>query len=214
MAQTGVSESSVGGVLGELRARTRELHTRAERHPVQASLVQGRTDRAGYASYLSQMLCIHRALEAELSRRLGSEALAPVEPSQFRAGAIEADLAWLGAEAEPPVEPVARFAAGVVYESDEALLGMHYVLEGSTNGGRFIASAVRRGLGLEGNEGVRYLDPYGDAQRARWAAFCEALGLTPLDGAAQESVVAGAESMFRLIIDTFDAMDSRAMAPA
>ncbi|MFG0241451.1 MAG: biliverdin-producing heme oxygenase [Phycisphaerales bacterium JB054] len=194
-------------MLAELRERTGELHTQAERHPVQAALVRGQSGVGGYVSYLSQMWHIHAALENELGRRLGSAVLGPVATSQFRAEAIVEDLATFdGAQVEPPVEPVTRFVSAVQDLQDAALLGMHYVLEGSTNGGRFIAMAIRKGLGLEGERGTRYLDPYGEAQKATWGAFCAAMSELSLDAAERERVITGAERMFGLIIETFDAM--------
>ncbi|MFG0259691.1 MAG: biliverdin-producing heme oxygenase [Phycisphaerales bacterium JB041] len=200
-------------VLDEIRERTGPLHTQAERHPVQAALVRGQSGVEGYASYLGQMWHIHSALEGELGRRLDAAVLAPVTREQFRAEAIVEDLATFeGSQVEPPVEPVARFVAGVQDLHDSELLGMHYVLEGSTNGGRFIAMAVRKGLGLEGGRGTRYLDPYGEAQKEQWGRFCAAMGGLSLDATERERVITGAERMFGLIIETFDAMTDRAPA--
>lgn len=192
----------------ELRGQTRDLHTKAERHPVQAAMVRGQSGVDGYASYLSQMWHIHTALEGALARRMGSATLAPVNEDQFRADAIREDLTSFGRfEIEAPVEPVQRFATTVINASNEALLGMHYVLEGSTNGGRYIAKAIRKSLGLvDGSQGTRYLDPYGEAQQARWGAFCAAMGRLTMSPEDRALVVAGAEDMFRLIIKTFDVM--------
>lgn len=204
----------VSPLLARLRSETRDLHTRAERHPVQAAMVRGQSGRGEYAAYLSQMWHIHDALERELERRAGSPALAPVGPEQFRAERVLEDLRALDAGApEPPTQPAARFAATVAQASDEELLGMHYVLEGSTNGGRFISQAVRRGLGLH-DAGTAYLDPYGDEQKARWGAFCAGMNRLEMEPAAHDEVVAGAASMFTLIIEVFDAMPDAAAQPA
>lgn len=210
--ESNAATAGVSPMLAELRERTRELHTRAERHPVQAAMVRGQSGVGGYTAYLGQMWHIHEALESELGRRLeGSAALAPVTPEQFRAGAIVEDLASFdGSQIGPPAGPVAEFAAGVSGLRDAELLGMHYVLEGSTNGGRFIAMAIRKGLGLEGDRGTRYLDPYGDGQKARWGEFCAAMSGLSLEATEREDVVAGAERMFGLIIETFDAMSEEA----
>ena len=208
------ADAMVRPLLGELRSRTGVLHTQAERHPVQAALVRGQSGVVGYVAYLSQMWHIHSVLERELDGRLGSAVLAPVTRDQFRADAIVEDLAAFGGSPiEPVVEPIVRFESGVSTLTDAELLGMHYVLEGSTNGGRYIAMAVRKALGLEGDVGTRYLDPYGESQKARWGDYCGAMSGLSLDGAEQELVVRGAECMFGLIIETFDAMsDGRSPA--
>lgn len=211
MAEHEIAAAVGRPMLAELRERTGALHTQAERHPVQAALVRGQSGVGGYISYLSQMWHIHAALENELGVRAGSVVLAPVTPDQYRAEAIIEDLAtFSGSQVEPPVEPVAGFVSGVSDTSDAELLGMQYVLEGSTNGGRFIAMAIRKGLGLERDRGTRYLDPYGDGQKARWGEFCAAMSGLSLEATEREDVIVGAERMFGLIIEMFDAMSEEA----
>ena len=191
----------------ELRESTAELHTRAERHPIQASLVRGQADRSVYISYLSQFWHVHTALEAELRRRAGSESLGPVKPEQFRAHLAIEDLDALGVGTpEGPLPVLRKLAAEAPGLSDAELMGMHYVLEGSANGGRFIAAAVRSGLGLAGHRGTRYLDPYADGQKARWAEFCGAMGRLRPSPAERGAMVAGATRMFGVIIEMFDQM--------
>ncbi|QKK07803.1 MAG: hypothetical protein HND58_06190 [Planctomycetota bacterium] len=74
--ESNAATAGVSPMLAELRERTRELHTRAERHPVQAAMVRGQSGVGGYTAYLGQMWHIHEALESELGRRLeGSAAL-------------------------------------------------------------------------------------------------------------------------------------------
>jgi heme oxygenase len=194
-------------LLGELRNRTKDLHTRAERHPIQAALVRGGATREAYAAYLAQLLHIHAALETVLAARATDPVLTPIEPGQFRAAAAADDLRELGiATIDEPVAPVAAFGARVGAAHPLELLGMQYVLEGSTNGGRYIAKAVGRGTGLPAGAAIRYLDPYGDAQKDRWGSFCAAVIALDIRGEDLERVVSGAVAMFQLIIDTFDAM--------
>ncbi|MCC7387167.1 MAG: biliverdin-producing heme oxygenase [Phycisphaerales bacterium] len=207
MNTTTTKPVEVSLLMVELRESTAELHTRAERHPVQASLVRGQADRSVYISYLSQLWHVHTALEGELHRRAGAEALAPVKPEQYRAHLAIDDLDTLGAGMpEAPVPVVRKLASEAPGFSDAELMGMHYVLEGSTNGGRFIAAAVRNGLGLEDRRGTRYLDPYAEAQRARWAEFCAAMGRLRPSPEERAEMVAGATRMFGLIIEMFDQM--------
>lgn len=197
------------GVLAQLQAETRDLHTKAERHPIQAALVRGRASVEAYVLYLQQLGHIHAALEDELLARRGEALLSPVDPSRFRATLAAEDVRELGADGlSAPVGPVAAFSRELVDVPTLHLLGMHYVLEGSTNGGRFIARAVRRCLPLEAQSATRYLDPYGDEQGSIWGEYCRALASLPLSEADAALLLGGAEAMFRLIIDTFDAMES------
>ena len=69
-------------------------------------------------------------------------------------------------------------------EQPMALLGILYVLEGSTNGSKFIARKVRPAYELPATgEGSAYLDPYGDVQPARWQEFKAAMDALNLPAA-------------------------------
>lgn len=189
-----------------LRTRTSGLHTEAERHEFQSDLVQGRADVGAYASYLQQMLHVHRALEAGLHRCAVDGCISPFLHSRLdRSTDLEEDLRTLGASIDvKPLEEAQRFGATAASASPESLLGALYVLEGSTNGGRFIAGAIRRAYGASGADATRYLDPYGDEQKKMWTGFCDTLGALDLDQEERERVVLGAEWMFRTIIRLFD----------
>lgn len=170
-----------GSVSGQLKARTTDHHHRAERSRFQQDLVKGRVTRREYADWLGQLLCLFRGLEAAWVEA-GLEARYPDVGLRAwgRTAALESDLRDLGDDAVAP-----RHGAGtdqfVAYlrrlggEHPAGLLGVVYVLEGSTNGSVYIARAIRAGLGLVGGKASAYLDPYGDGQRVRWAEFKAAL---------------------------------------
>ncbi len=210
-ASPGIEGGGVGGVRPEapvtvmerLKAVTAELHRAAEQHPFQRALVAGAIGRAGYAAHLRQMLVVHREVERALRALLAQrpELRAVVREEQFREGRLLEDLAFLGAPAgEGPLPPTARLCE-VVREACAreplAALGFHYVLEGSTNGSRFIARSVRRSLGFTTVHGTRSLDPYGDEQPAKWAAFKAAMNAAAFTPAEISVLESAACAMFR-----------------
>lgn len=187
-------------VMTKLREATTEHHKRAEGHRFQKSLVKGELPEAGYVAWLGQMLLVHRALEQELDA-LASRCpeVATVLGDDWRKEErLLTDLVHLGAS--PLVTPNAA-TIGLIEQIREigargrSLLGMFYVLEGSTNGGVFIARAVRHAYGLNG-DGTRYLDPYGGMQRERWAGFKARMADLDLSGDDADAMVAAAQSMF------------------
>lgn len=110
---------------------------------------------------------LHGAADRELSPWLGR-----VRGLEFhrrsRAELFRQDVAELGGEiaAEPGPQ-------GPRVDSVPAALGLFYVLEGSTLGGRVIAKRLEaEGLGPEG---LRFLDPYGARVGERWRAFVDVL---------------------------------------
>ncbi len=169
-------------IMDALKARTAEQHRRAEQSPFMRGLVSGQVTREGYARWLGQMMHVHAALEGEIVARRGAEPrLAVASDEQFGAPRLRADLVALGVD-PASVRPSRATAAltdhvrAVAASCPVALLGFHYVLEGSKNGNAYIAKALRRTLGLATGAGDAYLDPYGEQQRAKWAAFREAMG--------------------------------------
>lgn len=191
-----------GGIMERLRAETAERHKRAEEHRFQRTLLSGRLTREQYAAWLGQMLVVHRALESAIDGvRPACAALGVVTDAQRHSRNLEADLRSLGAE-PPAVEPLAGAAwlcgriERAAREEPIALLGMHYVLEGSMNGNKFIAMAVRKGMDVRPGEGDRYLDPYGEGQRAVWAAWKAEMGERAFTPSEVDAMVRAACDMF------------------
>lgn len=198
-----------------LKEETRADHARAEKHPLMAAMVTGRIDRAGYARYLGQMLHVHATLECALRTNASrhSALAVVVREHHFREQALRADLATLG---ERPDQHAPLPATGLYCErivllaSDDppALVGTLYVLEGSTNGGRFIAPAVRKALGLTEHggmaSGTEYLDPHGDRQEEHWLFFKASLDALTLSPAERDLIVAVASDAFRGVHDIFE----------
>ncbi|MBL8553588.1 MAG: biliverdin-producing heme oxygenase [Phenylobacterium sp.] len=100
-----------------------------------------------------------------------------------RSGRLAGDLADLGAA---PREPSAPIVVGGVGEA----LGLMYVLEGSTLGGRVIRKQVESCGG--DMHGLSFLDPYGAEVGDRWRAF---LGVIEAE-ADVAGLVAGAVAGF------------------
>ncbi|MBL8765163.1 MAG: biliverdin-producing heme oxygenase [Phycisphaerae bacterium] len=198
-----------------LREETRADHSRAEKHPLMAAMIGGRIDRAAYAGYLGQMLHVHTTLEAALRDTAHHHpALAlVVREHEFRELALVADLSTLGERPDrharlPATGLFCERITGLGSESPVALLGTLYVLEGSTNGGRYLAPAVRKALGLPGHgeagSGTEYLDPHGPRQRARWGLFKTSLDVLTLSPAECDLIVAFASDAFRGVYDIFE----------
>lgn len=194
-----------------LKERTREAHARAEKHPVQARMVKGEVTRAEYAAWLGQMLPVWRAVDAGLSALAARDAriAAMVRPYHAHAERIAADLKFLGqcGGCHPPHTATARFVELVnraAASGGPALVGVWYVLEGSANGGRFIAKALSRGLGIAGPEGLTSFDPHGERQRDYWQAWRAGLDGQRFDGAEREAIVAAAAATFHAVWEVME----------
>jgi len=183
----------------KLKDGTWDLHSQAEKQPFQQNLVKGQVSRDAYGGWLVQMLLVHSALEKRLRTLCESDprVAAVVSDEQYQEPYLLADLAALGyTRPATALESTARLIETIENAAPLRLLGHHYVLEGSNNGNAFIARAVRPALRLEAGSGDRYLDPYGERQRAVWGAFKTAIDEQAFTEDEQTAMVEAAREMF------------------
>ncbi len=203
-----VHAASQTSLMARLRTETRPHHEAAEQHPLQRALAMGRLERSVYAAYLARLGEVHAALEGALTRgaALGGPLSRIVDPALFVSEHLAADLRYYGGAAlAPDRSPSAPgFRQSLTSASPARLLGLWYVLEGSKNGGRFIAKGVRRGYGLTGQDGVRSLDPHGDDQPALWANFKSRVDAESWTEVEVGDALDGARAMFGLIMAVGD----------
>lgn len=195
-------------VMPELKSATQELHDATEQGSFNKQLVMGQLPREAFVDLLGQFFVIHRALERRLREAVTQrpEWQNVVCDYQYQEPYLRDDLAYFGVDPES-VEPIPTAKAfierieGYAKDAPAGLLGTHYVFEGSNNGSRFIARALRKAYDLE-DRGLRYFDPYGEKQAAYWKAFKDsmnALAWTPEETEIlKESACAAFEATSRL----------------
>ena len=196
------------GIMGRLKAETAEQHAIAEAKPLEAALVAGSIDHDQYKQYLGQRWLIHRELEAATDRALAEDQrLSQLGlPGLYQTANIEADLGYLGVETST-IEPLkgAQNLVGTIQQapSPAVLMGIYYVFEGSKNGARFIARALVKAWGKTDGEGMKYLDPHGEAQRGLWMKFREDMNAIDWSSEEQDTMVKAAQHTF----DAISALD-------
>ncbi len=209
VASRGTMQPAGESLADELKLATRDAHTKAERHPVQARMISGRMEKAEYIAYLSQNLVVWQALDTALASARDPRVVGFRRAYHEHAPRILADIAHLngGKPIDEPlpqtqefVQLIARVAGG------PGLLGVWYVLEGSTNGGRFIAKALGPALGLTGPDGLRTLDPHGEAQRERWSAWRAGLDAQVFTPGERQEIIAAANDTFAAMYDLMEGM--------
>lgn len=195
-----------------LREATSAHHRQAERSAFQQQLALGRVTRTAFAAWLGQMQIVYSALEAHVARA-GAAALGGFQAQGWqRTPHLGVDLAhWGSAPVQHrPLTATMRLLRELESWADQeprALLGVLYVLEGSTNGGRYLAKGLREAWQVEGAPGLSFLDPHGEAQFARWAAFKQ-----ELDRALPLSAVSGAVEAARTTFQALEAIGVELLA--
>ncbi len=206
--------------IGEkVKAETAVLHKQAERHHFLHSMMDGQLPIEAYGAYLSQMLHLHRSLEAAIRSYQDAEPLRGVlKKEQFREELILADLQAIGQPVGEPSEAtnalVASIEAFLPVSDASTVLGMHYVQEGSISGGRYIARAIAHVYGLKSGPGLNYLNPYGAGQPARMQEFRDAMNSAVQDEAVSDSLIRGAIFMFLGVIGVLERLGATWAAEA
>jgi heme oxygenase len=210
---THMAAAPAASLADALKERTKEAHARAEKHSVQSRMVKGEVSREEYGEWLRQMLPVWRAIDrglAGLSER-DARVAAIVKPYHVHAGRIEADLKFLSQDEGMALPATKKFVEMVNRAAESVnLLGVWYVLEGSSNGGRYIAKALSRGLGIAGPEGLMNFDPHGELQRERWQAWRAGLDTQTFSMAEREGIVAAASATFDAVTEVMEDMTSSA----
>ncbi len=206
------SPANAPTVMDHLRESTSEAHKRAETSPLMRSIARGTVARDRYVTHLEQLLLVHRGLEGALDHAALGQSLwhGLSLGERRRVPDLEADLLVLGGSLTPAPLPETTAALAVIRRAaPQVLLGMFYVTEGSTNGGRFLVKMVAKGLGLDlaDGKGLRSLNPYGERQPALWAGFKGAMNAIAFSPAETAQLEAGARAMFDLLATIAEAIE-------
>lgn len=180
-------------MLRELKDGTADLHLEAERY---VRILDADATVEDYARYLRAMCGFHAPIEAAFTANaelasIGFSADVRCEKARW----MREDLRALGERSEPApcttLPPATNLAR---------LLGVAYVIEGSTLGGRYILAKLPPVLAALRGTATRYLDGYGKDTGALWRAFGDIVTTacaSPIDEAA--AVHAARETFSHLI---------------
>jgi heme oxygenase (biliverdin-IX-beta and delta-forming) len=178
--------------LRALKDRTSDLHRRAEQYV--RIRVQDATI-SDYARYLTAMLGFHAPLEERFLDDAELAAAGFDAAGRRKSHWLAHDLAAIA----PCVPATPRCAALPLCGSLARRIGIAYVIEGSTLGGRFILSRLPPAIAAARGTATRFLEGYGAATGAKWRSFTQ-LAERGIAG-AEADAIAGARDTFSHLID-------------
>lgn len=177
----------------ELRHATAAVHERLHHVPVFAALAEGRLDHASYVGLLGRLYGFHDPFEAAIDQA-GPPGLPLAE--WRRAHLLRSDMAALG-QSEAAIRQLPRHSVVDDQWTPARAMGVLYVIEGSTLGGRLLARQLDHVMGRDSDAGRSFLSAGTDAGHVRWRDFCAALDACGADPAPRAEMVAGAIEAFR-----------------
>lgn len=145
-------------ILEQLRKQTRPAHVALEAQPLLQRLLSSGLTEAEYVQFLQSMLAFYQSLESELVPATAEFLARHPDPGYRylpRAPLLDNDCRALGCGSPGMIHPPAAFR---LEGSSAYLLGVLYVIEGSTQGGRFIARHLAHTLGVSENSGASFFN--------------------------------------------------------
>lgn len=180
-----------------LRTKTMPAHKQLESVPLSAAIVSPGITRDQYAQYLEQMYAVNADAEQNIYPLL-KNVVSDVN-DRNKAHLIENDLKALGRNNSLPTDK--PFTSKKSDMTEAFALGVMYVIEGSTLGGRVILKNIQPALQLTEDNGASYFAGYGTNTGPAWESFMNVLTNYPDSEATEQEVIAGADFAFSAIYE-------------
>lgn len=183
-------------ILEQLRKQTRPVHLALENQPLLKRLQSSQLTDTEYGQLLQSMLAFYQALESELVPATESLLKRHPDPDYRylpRAPLLANDCRALGCVSSSYIQPPIELQLD---GSGAHLLGVLYVVEGSTQGGRIISRHLANTLGVSEHSGASFFNIH--QWDNSWPAFRRWFS-RDLDGTYQNDIqrlVEGADMTF------------------
>ncbi|KUJ59351.1 hypothetical protein AR687_23370 [Flavobacteriaceae bacterium CRH] len=182
--------------LNNLKTQTASSHKRLEELPVSSYILSPNMKMEDYAHYLQLMYDVHYSVEVAVFPLL--TAIIDDVNERKKKHLIEDDLLYLNYS-----KPVARPVFNTQNISVPFALGILYVVEGSSLGGRFILKNLETIDGLTDGKGVSYFAGYGNKTGSYWKTFLNLLSAYEEEYNVEHEIIEGAIYAFDCIYNHF-----------
>lgn len=191
--------------LENLRNATSQSHTNLEALPISASIMNPKVTNSEYALYLNLMHDVVKDAEENIFPQL-NEIVADLT-DRNKNHLLEQDLNFLGYSKESTnTKPLSE---SLQNPSKAFALGIFYVIEGSSLGGRVILKNINAALGHDIEKGASYFGGYGGQTGSHWKNFLGMLTQYEKDNNTADEIIAGADYAFNAISRHFTENTSR-----
>ncbi|MBS1687580.1 MAG: biliverdin-producing heme oxygenase [Bacteroidetes bacterium] len=184
-----------------LRAETKEAHQILEKTTI--PLIKNATNKNEYIRLLSIFYSFYMAIEMQLDLYLDDEII-PAYTKRRKAASILNDIHYFA-----PHYPVPGLCCSIPSITNQyEAIGVLYVLEGSTLGGKIISKMLKSNLLLEQDAGIRFFSGYGDDNERMWSLFINHINGLPFSPAQQQEAAESAKNTFLLFRQWIEAVIS------
>lgn len=188
--------------LQQLRSQTAASHLRLEALPISTLILSPQLTKQQYGSYLNLMHDVVRDIENNLFPIVSGIVVDVF--NRAKQNHLKQDMYAIQF---PMKETKTVFTQEITLPF---ALGIFYVIEGSTLGGRVLLKNVEKTLNYSENFGARYFSGYGNTTGSRWKYFLDVLVGYEAQYGHSDEIIAGANFAFEAIyqhLSTFDNAD-------
>lgn len=184
-------------IMNLLKKETESLHRQAENNAFSRALRQNTLHEQDYMTYLQQWYGFLDPLEKRFIHRAEWKDVRFDYAECLKTPLIITDLTAMGMSREAIGDlPVCRRLPDTPEFSH--VLGVMYVLEGSTLGGHWLLGKLTSILSISPDHNGHFLNCYGNAVRARWQAFTDLVQRYTVNRRMEEHAVYAAKETFSL----------------
>lgn len=187
-----IDEPTTLTFLDNLRSKTSASHKNLESLPISKSIVNPNITIEEYVLYLSLMHDVVKNVEEEIYPILSS--VIPDLNERKKAQHILNDLKFTKNEKKQNHSPFDAKGISVPFA-----MGIMYVVEGSTLGGRFIIKNIQESFGFDEENGASYFGGYGNKTGSFWKRFLNSMNDFEQKTHSEEEIIEGADYAFRTI---------------
>lgn len=194
MNESVVSREKQELFLKNLRGQTGESHVNLEENQLSKAILDPSVTLSDYQQYIARMYGVTKACENDIFPIISS-VLTDID-ERFKSQLILGDLLKTGFSQDKIASiPVYNFNPNNIAQA----LGVMYVLEGSTLGGKILYKHINQFLGLDEQTGVSYFYGYGHQTGHLWKLFVSKLSAYAVEENLEQEIISSAISTFNEI---------------
>lgn len=189
-----VSKENQEAFLNNLRQNTKDSHNHLEENHFSKTILEPTVSLASYQTYIAKLYGVVFACENDVFPAV-SLLLNDID-KRYKADLITNDLENTGF----PVGGIKNLPVyNFNFSSTAEALGIMYVLEGSTLGGKILYKHINSLLGLNAENGASYFWGYGLQTGTFWKTFITSLAAYAVDKNCEKEIIASAIQTFTTI---------------
>lgn len=181
-----------------LKEATKKPHTDLESLPIASEMMNPNVTLEQYQKYLLAMYQVINEVESQIFPQVNSVFSDLTQRSKSQL--LASDLKEIGAFDLPKNQRI----FDITGKSVAFLIGLLYVVEGSTLGGRYMLKNIESAIDIEGKIATTFLSGYGNSTGSMWKKFMNELSKFESTTKSSSEIIAGAQFGFQAIHRHFE----------